>query len=192
MQIATDQVTGDNEPDVVVAALRAADFGFTVATFTNTNGGYTLTVPPGDYYLEFFDITHGHEFEWYHDQPHPTGNTLTTVTAPATADEDLIPLHGTAAGTLTDTATSAPLPGIWVAVMGATDGHGVAGTTTDSAGHYTLPGLDLGDYYLVFIDPTGRHDYEFHDNTPDIGAATPITITGSHTTTTDAALTPTT
>ena len=189
---ATDQVTGDNEPDVVVAALRAADFGFTVATFTNTNGGYTLTVPPGDYYLEFFDITHGHEFEWYHDQPHPTGNTLTTVTAPATADEDLIPLHGTAAGTLTDTATSAPLPGIWVAVMGATDGHGVAGTTTDSAGHYTLPGLDLGDYYLVFIDPTGRHDYEFHDNTPDIGAATPITITGSHTTTTDAALTPTT
>ena len=188
---ATDQVTGDNEPDIVVAALRAADFGFTVATFTNTNGGYTLTVPPGDYYLEFFDITHGHEFEWYHDQPHPTGNTLTTVTAPATADEDLIPLHGTAAGTLTDATTSAPLPGIWVAVMGATDGHGVAGTTTDSAGHYTLPGLDLGDYYLVFIDPTGRHDYEFHDNTPDIGAATPITITGSLTTTTDAALTPT-
>ncbi len=189
----TDKVTGDNEPNVVVAALRAADFGFTVATFTDTAGHYSLTVPPGDYYLEFFDITHGHEFEWYQEQPHPTSpGDLTAVTAPGTASEHLIPLHGTAAGTVTDTSTSQPLPGIWVAVMSATDGHGVAGTTTDSTGHYTLPDLDLGDYYLVFIDPTGRHDYELHDNTPDMGAATPITITGSHTTTTDAALTPTT
>ena len=44
----------------------------------------------------------------------------------------------------------------------------------------------------MFIDPTGRHNYELHDNTPDMGTATPITITGSHTTTTNAALTPTT
>ncbi len=189
----TDKVAGNPEPNIVVGALRAADFGFTVATFTDTNGHYTLTVPPGDYYLEFFDITHGHEFEWYQEQPHPTSPAdLTPVTAPATVNEHLIPLRGTAAGTVTDTATTQPLPGIWVAVMSTTDGHGVAGTTTDNTGHYTLPDLDLGTYYLVFIDPTGRHNYEHHNNTPDMGTATPITITGSHTTTTNADLTPTT
>ncbi|MBL8778702.1 MAG: carboxypeptidase regulatory-like domain-containing protein [Acidimicrobiales bacterium] len=187
----TDHVDAEPEPGVLVGALRAADFSFVVATFTDADGHYTLTVPAGGYYLEFFDLDHAHEFEWYRDQPHPTSpSDLTVVTAPGTADDDLIPLHGTAAGTVTDTDTDGPLDGIWVAVMSATDGHGVAGTTTDADGRYTIDGLDLGDYYVVFIDPTGHHAYEFHDDTPNMGDATPITITGSHTTGTDAGLTP--
>ena len=187
----TDTVTADPEPGVLVGVLRAADFSFVVAGFTDTNGHYTLTVPPGDYYLEFFDLDHCHEFEWYHDQPHPTTPAdLTTVAAPATADETLIPLHGTAAGTVTQTGTGAPLGGIWIAVLSANDGHGVAGTTTGPNGTWTIPELDLDDYYLVYIDPTGRHTLEFHDNAPGIDTATPLTITGSHTTTANAQLTP--
>jgi len=192
----TDDIDHQNEPDVLVGALRAADFAFVSATLTDTTGRYTLTVPDGDYQLDFFDLDHGHEWEWYHDQPHPTtGAELTTVHATAgattTTDEGLIPLHGTAAGTITDTTTGLPLPDIWVAALNTTDGRPATTAVTDTAGHYTLPPTDIGDYYLVYIDPTGRHHLEFHDNTPNIDTATPITITGSHTTTANAALTPT-
>ncbi len=187
----TDDVTAGPKSGVLVGALRAADFGFVVATFTDAAGHYALTVPPGDYYLEFFCTRHCHEFEWYDDQPHPTSpDDLTAVTAPATADAGLTPLRGAMAGTVTDATTTLPLAGIWVAVMRATDGHGVAGTTTDASGHYTIDGLGLGDYIVVYIDPSGRHAYEFHDDATDFTHATPLTITGSHTTTADAALAP--
>ena len=192
----TDDIDHQNEPDVLVGALRAADFAFVAATLTDTTGRYTLTVPDGDYQLDFFDLDHGHEWEWYHDQPHPlTGAELTTVHATAgattTTDEGLIPLHGTATGTIVDTTTGLPLPDIWVAALNTTDGRPATTAVTDTAGHYTLPPTDIGDYYLAYIDPTGRHHLEFHDNATNIDTATPITITGSHTTTANAALTPT-
>ena len=188
----TDDVTAGPKSGVLVGALRAADFGFVVATFTDATGHYALTVPPGDYYLEFFCTRHCHEFEWYDDEPHPTSpDDLTAVTAPATADAGLTPLRGAMAGTVTDTATTLPLAGVWVAVMRATDGHGVAGATTDASGQFTIDGLGLGDYIVVYIDPSGRHAFEFHDDASDFSHATPLTVTGSHTTTADAALTPT-
>lgn len=187
----TDEITGQTEPGTFVGALRAADYRFTAATFTDQDGGYRLGVGGGEYYLEIFDLDTGHEFEWYDDQHTPgQWNQLTTVFTSATADAALTPLEGNVAGTVTEAGTATPLAGVWVALIGYDTGQPVAGTVTDTDGRYTIPAIDIGDYYEVFIDPTGDHALEFHNDTTDMGAATPVTVTGGHTTAVDAALAP--
>ena len=188
----TDDVTGLPEPGALVGVLRAADFRFTAATFTDQDGNYSLGVGGGDHYLETFDLDTGHQFEWYDDQQTPHDwSELTTVFTSSTADTALTPLEGNVAGTVTETGTGTSLAGIWVALIGYDTGQPVAGTTTDSSGHYTLPAIDIGDYYQVFIDPTGNHTLEFEHDTGNMGAASRVAVTGSHTTTVDADLAPT-
>ncbi len=189
----TDDVTGRPEPGALVGVLRAADFGFTAATFTDQDGNYSLGVGGGDHYLETFDLDTGHRFEWYDDQQTPGAwSELTTVFTSSTADTALTPLEGNVAGTITEAGTGTPLAGIWVALIGYDTGQPVAGTTTDASGHYSLPAIDIGDYYEVFIDPTGTHTLEFEHDTGNMGAASRVAVTGGHTTAVDADLTPTT
>ncbi len=185
----TDDVTGDPEPGVLVGAMRASDVRFTAATFTDASGRFVLGVDGGDYYVEFFDLDTGHRFEWYDDQQDPASFAdLTTVAAGSTADAALTPLEGRIAGAVTEDGTGAPLGGVWVALMGYATGQPVAGAVTAADGTYAMPAVDIGDYYEVFIDPTGAHALEFNDDAPDMGTATPVTITGGHVTTIDAAL----
>jgi len=188
----TDDVTGRPEPGALVGVLRAADFRFTAATFTDQDGDYSLGVGGGDHYLETFDLDTGHRFEWYDDQQTPNEwSELATVFSSSTADAALTPLEGNVAGTVTEAGTGNPLGGIWVALIGYDTGQPVAGTTTDTSGDYTLPAIDIGDYYQVFIDPTGNHALEFHVDTGSMGNATPISVVGGLTANNDTSLEPT-
>lgn len=186
----TDEVRGRPEGGALVGALSAADYRFTAATFTDADGHYRLDVPGGGFYLEILDLDTGHRFEWYDDQQAPGSfEDLTTVTAPAVADAAMTPLEGTVAGTVTEAGSGSTLGGVWVALIGSTTGQPVAGTTTTADGTYRLPAIDIGDYYLVFMDPTGTHALEFHGGTANMGESTPVTVTGGHTTTEDVGLT---
>lgn len=109
--------------------------------------------------------------------------------SPTTVDADLDPSTGTAAGTVTEDGTGEPLAEVWVVAIGSNGT--VRATTTDAGGNYSVTGLAPGGYRLRFVDPSGTHAAEYHVDTPDPDAATPITVVGGQTTTTTpAALAP--
>lgn len=59
----------------------------------------------------------------------------------------------TLTGEVVDSGTSSPLPNVQVST---TDGSGnsAAGAVTDSSGHFTIPGLQPGDYMITFTPPS--------------------------------------
>lgn len=102
---------------------------------------------------------------------------------------------GSISGTVTD-ASGTPLSGIWVtAFKTGAPPRFEPNQETDSAGHYTLPGLDAGQwtvYFLVSVELPGRGpNYlpEFYDNQPSEAAATPVIVGDDAVTGIDAALT---
>ncbi len=188
----TDTVTNAGLGGVAVIALRAVDFVLVGGTITGSGGTYNLAIPPGSYKLAFFPLAGSHSMEWHAGQP-PSGlGSATSVAAvagaPATVDADLDPSTGTAAGTVTEVGTGDPLADVWVIAISATGN--VRAATTAADGGYSIAGLAPGAYRLRFVDPTDTHTAEWHLNAPDPGSATPTTVTGGQTTTTDAALEP--
>ena len=189
----TDSVSTTPLENVAVIALRAADFSLAGGTLTSPAGTYNLNLDPGAYKLELYSLAGSHLMEWHYDHAF-TGiadaDTVTLAAATATTvDADLDPATGTATGTVTEDGTGTPLADIWVIAIGPT-GSLRAMATTDASGHYTIAGLAVNSYRLRFVDPSGAHAAEFHDNSPNSDTATPRTITGGQTTTTNAALTP--
>ena len=186
----TDTVTNAGLGSVAVIALRAVDFVLVGGTITGSGGAYNLAIPPGSYKLAFFPLAGSHSMEWHAGQPSSGLGSATSVAAvagvPATVDADLDPSTGTAAGTVTEVGTGDPLADVWVIAISATGN--VRAATTAADGGYSIAGLAPGAYRLRFVDPTDAHTAEWHLNAPDPGSATPTTVTGGQTTTTDAAL----
>lgn len=180
-----------------VAVVDANTGRFAGGTTTGPAGTYTLGVPAGNYFVEIIDPTGGHAAEWHADQPitglaHAIPVTATAGTA-ATVDADLAPTGPTGwlSGTVTSEGTGSPVPGAWVASVGAADGRFAGGTVAGLDGTYTLGGLAAGTYVVVIIDPTGEHIYEYHHDAASFFDATPLAIAPGHTTALDAALAPT-
>jgi hypothetical protein len=90
--------------------------------------------------------------------------------APALAD-------GTVSGTVTDSATGAPIPYVYVELN---DGSGkqLSATTSAADGAYTLPSAPDGTWYVGFFE------YDYEGIYPGIS----VTITGSHVTGVNAAM----
>jgi len=113
-----------------------------------------------------------------------TPGATTTVSAPLPTR---VPNAGgqVVAGTVTDAGSASPIPGAFVIALDAADYGFAAATVADGAGAYALD-LAEGDYYLLFVDPAGAHDPEWHDDVPNtaLDAATPVTAPA----TTDAGL----
>lgn len=171
----TEEVSGEPVPNVMVAALHASTYGLAEATFTDSNGDYTFDLDPGDYKLEFLDLTGRHDMEWYDDLPFTEVGSAVSATAPGTADAALPPTTGAVAGTVTDDPSGTPLGGAWVLAIGNAGITG--GVVTPSDGTYVLDGLAPGTYRVTFVDPIGGRPQEFWDDSLDFGGATPIGVT---------------
>ena len=182
--------TATNTPlgGVAVMALRAADFRLARATITNTTGTYNLNLQVGGYKLVFLDGTGRHNTEWHNNLPYNGLANAVTVTAPAVTNAVLDRNTGTMAGLVTDVPSGTAVAGAWVIAIGPT---GIAGGVTTAAnGTYTIAGLPAGTYRAAFIDPTGDHDLEYHNNAASYAGATPFAVTAANTTTINAALAP--
>ncbi len=187
----TDAGSGEPVPGAWAAAVNSNTGVFTAATTADDSGRFSLAVPAGSYKVEFLDRTGGHAGEWFDDKPLGDfgGATPVVVTVAGTAmvNEDLAPLTGAIAGTVTETASAIPVAGAWVIALRAGDaalaGMGVA----DSTGSYRIGGLAADTAHrIAVIDPAGTHAPElFYPDQAAFTAGDAIPVTGGATATID-------
>lgn len=153
-----------------VVALRASDYRMVRGAVADDDGVYTLAVPPGGYKLAFFDPDGRHLMEWYDNQPSTGLGSATTVTAPGTADAQLVPTTGAIAGRA--------VAGTWVIAIGP--GGIAGGEIADAKWEYRLTGLAPGTYRVTFVSPeTGFQ--QFYNDAPSYDDATPVSVTAGAT-----------
>lgn len=174
-----DEVTGDPVPSAWIAAVDAATYQFVAGTVAAANGSYTVNLPAGSYRVEVIDPTGNHTAEWHANaplgDPAAASPVLTTPGSPAVVDVALTPATGAIAGTVAD--GDVPLAGVLVGAVSANTGEFAGGTMTSADGTYTLDDLTPGNYWIVYFEPTGTYRLEWHDNSPAVTGATPVTIT---------------
>ena len=179
----TEAGTGDPLSGVWVGVLRTTDFGIVAGPATGAGGAFRADVPPGSYFLYLLDPTGAHT-AGFHGPP-----TTVTVAANHLTDADpvITSTRGTLLGAVRSDDSGEPIPGAWaITLNGATAAPGVGTVTED--GKYRIGGLVPGDHYLAFIDPSGRHRAEFHDDAPSINLARRVAVTAAAETEVDASL----
>lgn len=181
----TEDGTGDPLPSVFVIALDGANFSYVAADVTDGSGGYAFDLSAGDYILLFVDPTGAHDPEVHDGLPTSNIFAATPVSAPGAVDIGLAPSTGAVAGTVFDDPLGTPIQGAWVIAIGPT-GAIVGAVVTDITGGYTLDGLPDGSYRFAFLDPTGAHALEYHEDSSGFVGSTPVPVTRGVTTTLDA------
>ena len=182
----TEEGTGAPLPEVLVIAMRAADFRLARVATTAADGTYTLDVQAGSYKLVFLPSRPGHAMEWHDNQPYSGIGQAANVTSPGTTNAALSATTGGVVGRVTAMDTGRGLGGGWVLAIGPT---GIAGgSATRPDGGYTIRGLARGTYRIAYLDPVGGRTQEYYDDSADFGGATPIAVTAGATTTADATL----
>ena len=160
--------------------------------FTDTAGQYLSAagLTSGNYYV-LTQNSQGYINEVYNNiaclNCNPTSGTPVSVTAGATTSGISFSLNtgGRIAGTITDSATSAPLAGVSVQIVNSS-GMGVASGFTDGSGSYvSAEGLPSGTYFARTFNSLGYVD-EIYNNitclTCNTTSGTPITVTTGATT----------
>ena len=179
----TDGVTHIAIPSICVQGYNSS--GTVVAsTQTNTNGLYTISaLPTGSYRVGFVECgTSTYVTQYYHGKASLASADPILVTAGATTsgiDAAMIP-EGQISGTVTDSATHAPLAGISVYAYDSS-GRLVGGTQTDASGAYTTDGMAAGSYRVGFF---GASPYasQYYNGQPTLASADPVTVADGKTT----------
>jgi len=138
---------------------------------------------PGTYYVKTSNNL-GYVDEVYDNLPCSgcgattgTGVTVTGTETLANIDFALV-AGGTITGTITDSATGAPLPNVTVRVYNASGNSVGNSATTNAAGAYSKSGLASGTYYLKTSNNLGYID-EVHSDLPCLGSQCPSVTTGA-------------
>lgn len=164
---------------------------------TNENGEYTLTkLPAGEYHIEFA-IPYASNLNFLRQYYNGKGtvqeaNIVAVATGGSATGIDAA-LHegGTIAGTVTSTATKAPLSEIEVCAE-ATSGELLTHCArTEEHGKYSVTGLSTASYRVRFSSPTGEYALQYYNGKSFSPEAEPVSATaGSVTSGIDAAMAP--
>jgi hypothetical protein len=159
----------------------------------NGAGQYNIAgLTPGSYRPVFLDPTGAHGSRYFPNSVDFLGATSLAVTAGgSTAANVALPTQSTTpgaqtlSGTVREAGTNTALGGVFVVALRASDFRNAGGAVTNASGQYSL-NVAAGAYKLAFIDSTGGHNMEWHDNQPNTGLATATSVTAP--VVTDAAL----
>ncbi len=192
-----DRGTGSAVAGAWVIAMDGATGVPEVGAVADGAGQYVLDdLRPGNHFVVQADRTGRHAAAYYPSAASFSDALPVAVTAGATASasgampgQGVLPTGSTLTGTVTEAGTGAPLNGVFVVVLSASNYRFSPSGVTNSAGQYSLS-VPSGTYKLAFIDPTGRHAMEWHNDHPYTGLALADTVTAPATT--NAALSPTT
>ena len=139
------------------------------------NGSGAFTIPglnPGNHFLAYIDPAGNHATRFLPSSSDVTNATPVNVTAGGnTIANGSVPTQtttgtGTAlTGTITEQGSGTPLPGMFVLAIRAADFRLSRAGVTNASGNYNLNATARA-YNLAFIDPTGLHTGEWHNNQP--------------------------
>lgn len=125
-----------------------------------------------NHFVAYIDPTGSHATRFFPNSPNVPDATTVAVTAGGnTIASGPLPTEATVgtgtalAGTITEQGTGTPLAGVFVLALNAADYTVGRGGVTNASGQYTLDAT-AGPYVLAFVDATGRHNGEWHDNQP--------------------------
>ncbi len=184
----TGTIIEDTTFNAISGAWAISLSGVTTATeaIVVANGAGQFALPdlrPGNHFVGWIDPSGGHTTEFAPNSPNVPDSTPLAVTAGAAtlgsgslAPKPVAPGGATLSGTITETGSGTALGGVHVVALGAADYQIVRGGVTNPAGHYSLS-VPAGDYKLAFVDSTGRHDMEWHNNLPATGLGSAASVT---------------
>lgn len=148
----TDPVSGAGIAYVAVSVINAATSSAVAYGSSLADGSYQIpALAPGDYKIQFFpQSSSGYLPQWYKNQPDQASAATVTVVAGLTSGGISVILQkgGSVSGTVTDSATGAPIAGVMVVAFDAS-GSFFQSASTDATGAYTLVGMN-GSYKLNF------------------------------------------
>jgi hypothetical protein len=155
----------------------------------DADGAYTFTdVPPGDYKLV---ISHNMGLQqWYHQKfDFGSADTFTVVAGQETVvDEEVFP-HGSLSGTITDSDGN-PVFEAHVSLYTGPGGF-VTQWSTDENGHYMLPLVLPGTYYVEIGTPVPNSPVQWRGQKRSMEESGPLTVGVGDNVTLDEALLPT-
>lgn len=177
--------------------------GWSGYSYTDASGNYTITgLDAGTYYARTWDWAGMYANEVYDNIPCggycdvTAGTPITVVDGSTTPAIDFVlEAPGSISGTVTDSATGDPITGGSVVVLDSNN-QWIGEAPLDAAGHYTVPGIVTGSWYVKADDYDFNNYYvaELYDDIPcpsncDPTAGTPVpVVNGSDTPNIDFAL----
>lgn len=166
-----DAVTGEHLPGARVFARPLNHLPVLFETRSDTDGGYLLRIPPGDYNVSAIRI--GYDSGYYAGNPVyvNSNDTLLGINIPL---QPMAIGFGSLSGQVLNAADGTPIPhALVVARQG--DGFGYGSALTDSGGHYRIGPLPAGFYKVAamargYYPAVYPNSVEVHagENTPDI------------------------
>lgn len=194
--VVSDDVSGSPIAGAWAIALSAGGAP-EVAARTDASGRFTLAgLRVGPHRIAYLDPTGTHISEFYPDARDAISSSEVIVATGADttanvslARQSLGPAFLALRGTVTESVSGTALPGVIVIAQRASDYRLAGAALTSASGRYRV-NVSSGSYVLAFLDPTGRHEMEWHADQPynSMGAAAPVSAPS----TTDATLNPTT
>jgi len=169
----TTEGSGAPVAGALVLASSAATFAPESFAVANASGQFTLDdLGAGRHFVVYLDPSGARAPEYFNDSPDPGGAAAVTVNGGAATTANGTPPAQTPVGTgatlsgnVTESGTNVALGGVAVIALRGADYRFARAGLTDANGNYSLD-VAPGPYKLVFIDGTGRHHTEWHDNQP--------------------------
>ncbi|MBL8776223.1 MAG: carboxypeptidase regulatory-like domain-containing protein [Acidimicrobiales bacterium] len=180
----TDRTTGAPISGALAIELNAATGMPGRGVLTDAAGQFSIDgLTPGNRLVAYVDPPAAHASQFYADTSDPSLGTRVVVTAGTTATASVtMPAQSPAAGAhpltgvVTESGTGDPVSGVLVAALRAADYSLAKLATTDGSGQYSMSVPPAG-YFLAFVDPSGRHAQEWHDDVPYYGLAQAAAVT---------------
>ena len=87
----------------------------------------------------------------------------------------MAPTRGSLSGTVTETGPNTARGGTWAIALNNT-GIPERSIVANGAGAFTLPGLNPGNHFIGYVDPTGAHSTRFFPNSPNVPDANTVVV----------------
>lgn len=160
---------------------------------TSPSGQYTISgLFPGEYKVEFWPHREGLNYitQYYNNKSTFATAEAVTVTSGETSSgvNAQLQVGGLLTGTLTDAATHAALPGIFVCAFEPTIEEFIC-AQTGAGGQYTIAGLPSSSFYRVEFGPEfeeqvapGSYITQYYSGKSTLAEANPVAVTAPATT----------
>lgn len=174
--------SGEPLPNIQVWFWKDASGSLTWAGSVSTGADGTygmLGLQPGNYRIRFYDASNTYPSEYYQGKLSldTANDAQVTAGADTVANAALNGASGRVVGTVTYGAIQLSNVQVWLWKDATGTVTWIGSTNTDGIGHYTLAGLQPGNYRIRFYDASGTYTAEYYDDRASLDTANDVTVT---------------